>query len=152
MASSGSRRSDLRAAIALSVPERRLLARALVILPVVRVLLGLTSYRRSKQALGHLVPVAPTPPDPLLAATMVDRMVTVAARRSPVPSNCLTQSLTRWLLLRQRGVDAEVCLGVRRGTGELEGHAWVEYRGRALNGSDDVRRRFAAMPRPDSSA
>ena len=152
MASSGSRRSDLRAVIALSVSERRLLARALLVLPVVRVVLGLTSYRRSKQALGHLVRVAPTPPDPLLEASMVDRMVSVAARRGPLSSNCLSQSLTLWLLLRQHGVDAEVCLGVRRSAGDLEAHAWVEYLGRTINDSDDVRRRFAAMPRPDSWA
>jgi Transglutaminase-like superfamily len=152
MASSGSRRSDLRAVVALSVPERRLLTRALLILPAVRLVLGLTSYRRSKQALGHMVPVAPPPPDPLLEATMVERMVAVAARRCPVSSNCLSRSLTLWLLLRQHGVNAEVCLGVRRGAGELEGHAWVEYLGRTINDRDDVRRRFAAMPRPDTWA
>jgi Transglutaminase-like superfamily len=148
MASSSSRRSDLRAFVALSRPERRVLVEAVLVLPVVRLVLRLTGYRRSKQALGKLVPLAPTPADPVLPATMVDRMVRVAASRGPFASNCLSRSLTLWLLLRQHGIDAEVCLGVRRRTGDLDGHAWVEYLGRTLNDSADVRRRFAVMHRP----
>jgi Transglutaminase-like superfamily len=148
MASSSFRRSDLRALVALSRPERRLLAQALLVLPVIRLVLRLRGYHRSKQALGNLVQLVAMPADPLLEATMVDRMVRVAAGRGPLASNCLSRSLTLWVLLRQHGIDAEVCLGVRRGAGDLDGHAWVEYLGRTLNDSADVRGRFALMHRP----
>jgi hypothetical protein len=55
-------------------------------------------------------------------------------------------------MLRQRGLDADICLGVRGGKSHLDSHAWVEYRGQPLNNPDDVRDHFAVIDgaRPSS--
>ena len=75
------------------------------------------------------------------------RSVSRAARFGAVRGSCLAQSLVVWWLLRRCGLDAEVCIGVRRPTDTFQAHAWVEHRGTVLNDTADVRERFAAFER-----
>jgi len=145
MGSSNSSRSDWRAFRALSRPERRLFTRAVLLLPIISAALKLMGYRRLQRLIERRSPSSTKSVDSWLAATMTDRMVEVAAAHSPVPSACLARSLTLLLLLRQQGVEGELCIGVRKGGGELDAHAWVEHRGRPLNDSDDVRHRYTAI-------
>ena len=51
---------------------------------------------------------------------------------------CLPESLTTWWLLRRRGVDAQMWLGVRKVDQSLTGHAWVEYQGRVISGDPEL--------------
>jgi hypothetical protein len=149
---SGFRRTDLRAFAALSARERRLLAEAAVVLPITRLLVKWAAYRRLHDTLSRMIPVAPIPADPLAEATTISRLVSRAANRSPIPATCLSQSLALWLLLRRHGVEADICLGVRGGTAQPHGHAWVEYQGRPLNETVDVRSRFLVMNGPGPKA
>jgi len=41
-------------------------------------------------------------------------------------------------LLRRRGIDSQLRIGVRLTGGALEGHAWVEYAGVPVNDRLDV--------------
>jgi hypothetical protein len=109
-------------------------------------------YRRLHDTLTRMVPVAPIPANPLAEAKTISRLVSLAANRSPIPATCLSQSLALWLLLRRHGVEADICLGVRGGTAPPHGHAWVEYQGRPLNETVDVRSRFLVMNGPGPRA
>jgi hypothetical protein len=149
---SGFRLAEVRAVVALSARERGLLAQAVVVLPITGVLVKRAGYRRLHDTLSRVVPVAPIPADPLAEATTISRLVSLAADRGPIRATCLTSSLALWLLLRRHGVEAEVCLGVRGGTAEPHGHAWVEYQGRPLNETVDVRNRFFVMNAPGPRA
>jgi hypothetical protein len=87
-------------------------------------------------------------------ARRVSWVTEVAAERGPWPANCLQRSLVLWWLLRLRGIDSELRIGVRRspgarsgGTATLEFHAWIEHRGVVLNEVPDIRRRFATFDR-----
>jgi hypothetical protein len=111
-------------------------------MPVIHLLIRLIGYRRLKRALTRLVPLGSTRTGHFPEAGAVSRMVEAIARRCPTPSNCLSRSLTLWLLLRRHGADSEVCIGVRRDGHDLVGHAWVEYAGRPLNDTDGVREAF----------
>ncbi|HYH46731.1 MAG TPA: lasso peptide biosynthesis B2 protein [Thermoanaerobaculia bacterium] len=66
--------------------------------------------------------------DPLRVARSVRR----AGRLFPGGGNCLVQSLALDRMLRGRGHPAEVRIGVKRESGALAAHAWVEYEGVAL--------------------
>ncbi|MEM6430435.1 MAG: lasso peptide biosynthesis B2 protein [Deinococcota bacterium] len=48
-------------------------------------------------------------------------------------ANCLPRSLAIYVALRKRGVPAVFCSGMRRISGKLEGHAWVEVDGVVLD-------------------
>lgn len=73
---------------------------------------------------------------------MVARWVDVAARRGVFRSNCLHRSLTLWWLLRRRGLENELRIGVRKGSDQMEAHAWVEYAGEVLNDAPAVRQDY----------
>jgi transglutaminase superfamily protein len=143
--SSSSRQSDWRAFLALSGPERRLFLSAFLVLPIITGVLKLTGYQRLQRFIDRRAKTPTESLDSWPAASTTDRMVKVAAARSPVPSACLSQSLTLLFLLRRQGIEGELCIGVRKGIGELDAHAWVEHRGRPLNDSDDVRHRYTTI-------
>jgi len=50
-------------------------------------------------------------------------------------SGCLPQALAARFLLKRRGFDAVLCIGVKkRDDGSLQAHAWVEYEGQVVVG------------------
>lgn len=56
----------------------------------------------------------------------------VAGRNGPVTATCLRQSLLLYWLLRRRGLDPALKLGVLKEPEAFLAHAWVELGGRAL--------------------
>ncbi len=64
-------------------------------------------------------------------------VVAAAAATGPYQPSCLRHALALETVLRQRGVDAELKLGVRRPAGEFSAHAWVEHNGVALASNPD---------------
>ena len=78
-------------------------------------------------------------------ATM--RMVRAAAWHGPYHATCLPQSITLWWLLLRQGIESDLRFGARKEEGQLEAHAWVEFKGLPLNETERVRQRFAAFDR-----
>lgn len=75
---------------------------------------------------------------------MIGWAVATAARRIPA-ATCLTQALAAQYLLRRRGLEADLRIGVARAAGEpLEAHAWVESRGQVVVGG--VARPYTPLP------
>jgi hypothetical protein len=125
------------------------LGQALVLLPASGLALRLVGFQRWQAVLGRFAPrERPTAPsvDPPIEQTA--RMVRVAAAHGLAPATCLEQSLALWWLLRREGVASEVRVGVRKGSGRLEAHAWVEVGGRVLNDRSDVGDAFAPFSVP----
>jgi hypothetical protein len=77
------------------------------------------------------------------------RLVAWAARYGVCRGNCLSQSLTLCRLLRRRGIEAQLKIGVRRAGTTLEAHAWVQLADTPLNDTPDVPQRFAPFPALD---
>jgi len=136
----------------LSPAERRLLAQALALLPLTAVALRVLGFRRWQATLARLAPVGGAADGGDEAALLrqgrtVAHLVDVAARHGVYRASCLPRSLALWWLLRRRGIDGDLRIGVRKEAGRFEAHAWVELRGAVLNDGDDVRERFAAFER-----
>jgi hypothetical protein len=127
------------------------LAQALFLLPLTALALWLLGLRRWQAALARWSPVGP--PDCGDEADRVERggaaarLVDAAARRGVYRATCLPRSLVLWWLLRRRGIDADLRIGVRKEAGQLQGHAWVEYRGAVLNDGAVVSGRYAPFER-----
>jgi hypothetical protein len=132
--------------------DRWLLAQALALLPLTALALRVVGFNRWQTALARLAPVqggatAGDEADILRRARAATRLVEAAARHGPFRAACLPRSLALWWLLRRRGIDTDLRIGVRKEAGRFEAHAWVELWGLVLNDTTDVRHRFAAFDR-----
>jgi Transglutaminase-like superfamily len=131
---------------ALSRSERSTFIQAVVLLAVAPLLLRWTRFRRgpsvsARQRNGS----CEFDESRLTEARAMARMVAVAASYGFTRPRCLEHSLALWLLLRRRGIDCDLRLGVRRTDGRCEAHAWVEACGVSLSGPEDPQQRFAAF-------
>ncbi len=61
----------------------------------------------------------------------------------PWAGRCLARALSLWWILRWRGLDASLNVGVRLVAGELDAHAWVMLDGRVLADSATVGEQFS---------
>lgn len=69
--------------------------------------------------------------------------VSVAAAFYPGRALCLEQSLVLYLLLRRRGADVQLRLGVQ--PYPFNAHAWVECGGVPLNENEEIIRQFVPV-------
>jgi hypothetical protein len=136
----------------LSWPERGCFFLALLLMPVTALALRLLGLRRTQAVLLRLAPA----PSPLgegkgnslsQQALEIARIVRAAATHGPYRANCLKQSLVLWWLLRLRGIESDLRLGVTKAAAGMEAHAWVECGGRPLNDREDVELRFTPFHR-----
>lgn len=132
----------------LSSDERRTLAQAVWLVPAMHIVVRVAGFNRLQAWLNRLTPQAPGDTSP----RSVQQVLRVAVdsvnrvkRFSPLPGNCLSQSLALTRLLRRRGVGPALRLGVRFTGPTFEAHAWVEYNGRVLNDTQDVHTRYTPL-------
>jgi hypothetical protein len=134
--------------------ERGMLIQAVFLLPIVHV-----CRRMGFQRVQRFLSVSPPAPGLIVrgnamkleTARRVARVISIAAARSVCRISCLDRSVLLWFMLRRRGIDSDLQLGVRTDQGYFEAHAWVEVNGEVVNDSKDVRQRFAPFPVPISS-
>ncbi len=132
----------------LTWPERRLFFGALVMLPATALALRLLGLRRVHAALRRAGCASNNSVGPARArhhVGRVTRLVAAAARHGPYKATCLPRSLALQWLLRRRGIESDLRVGVRKVAGGLEAHAWLEHEGLPLIDAPDVRERYAAF-------
>jgi hypothetical protein len=120
---------------ALSGAERRTLLGLACGLPVVELSLRCVGAQRTASWLSRAIRPAPSHPPTTAELQQADRLahlVAIAGRRGVLRAPCLSQSLLVRALLRGRGLDAVLRLGVRKDGGELDAHAWIELDGNTL--------------------
>jgi len=108
-------------------------------------------------AFKHVLPVerlarwAWRAPDPTVDGEKVRARVGLVLRLSRVAGrgdrDCLQRSLLLYRELSRGGADPVLVMGFRRDGGRIEGHAWVESRGRVIGDSADEVGRYAGMLR-----
>jgi hypothetical protein len=123
----------------LSLSEKWMLFVAMIVLPVTATGIRLFGIKRWKAFLARLSPFrANRVMENTERAQNIAWLVTVAAWNGPYRANCLQRSLTLWWLLRRRGIESDLKIGMQAENGEVRGHAWIEYGGIVLNDSEDV--------------
>ncbi len=112
--------------------ERRLLLALLVALPALRIALRRFGYTRTRSAIegwtARYPKRAPSRRD-LETAESLAELAKIAGRRAPLAATCLPQALAVHAVLRRRGLDPELRIGVRKAEDRFEAHAWVELAG-----------------------
>jgi hypothetical protein len=113
--------------------ERRMLARAAVAVPLVRLALSLLPFRTVHRAVARAVRRGRRA-DGVSADRVIWGVRAVAAR---VPAaTCLTQALAASVLLSRYGHEATLRVGVARDAGgHLRAHAWLESHGEMILGA-----------------
>lgn len=134
--------SPLRKWRKLAPAERRLLARAWLLLGMIRVALWLLPFR----VVHRLLARTQTSP-PRCSIEQIGWAVAVAGVYLPW-ATCLPQALTAQVLLRRNGHAADLKIGVARDDrGRLEAHAWVESTGQiVIGGSATTVARYTPLP------
>ncbi len=130
----------------MSTGTTRLPSTAACALALVAVKLGLklAGFGRTFAAASRLVRGRGSGSVTAAALSEAVRRVALVAAFYPGRALCLEQSLTLWLLLRRRGIDADLRLGVQ--PYPFGAHAWVEHRGEPVNESPEFVRTFTILP------
>jgi hypothetical protein len=142
-------RSRVRGFRSLSWPERRAFLWAAAVLPVVKLGLRFWPLKRVQAWLAPRGQKASAASDEaaLAQARRLALVVTLAARHGVGNHNCLPRSVVLWALLRRRGLDGQLRIGVGLDdTDSRSFHAWVEHCGHVLNDTPDVAQRYMPFP------
>ncbi len=130
------RKSLYRGWSALPPGERALAWRLALLLPLIDVSLRLLGFQRTWGWLARFLSTfAPNVADSadIESAQRAAHIARAVGARSPWRTSCLRQALALWLLLRRRGLDAQLKIGVIRRQAPFMAHAWVELGGIALD-------------------
>lgn len=122
--------------LSLSSGERRLLLGLIIGLPLIAVMIHLLGVFRTRRWLERFSSNAATrkaDSDNMQKAERLAELAEIAGRRGAIAFTCLRQALMVYWLLRRRGFAPELMIGVRKRDGMVDGHAWVELQGAALN-------------------
>ncbi|MGE4072412.1 MAG: lasso peptide biosynthesis B2 protein [Lysobacterales bacterium] len=120
----------------LPTAERRLVARVLLLLPLVDLSLRLLGFQRTWRWMARWARPLPSGlADPGIEPTprRIADLARAVGAGSLWPTTCLRQALVVWLLLRRRGLQPELKIGVVSKDPPLQAHAWVEVDGKALD-------------------
>jgi hypothetical protein len=136
------------------VAPRRLgcLVRAMLRLALVAVRLRTHGYCATRDLFGQCAGRSPPPSRIQTLAADLAWAISCLNRITPIRSACLTQSLALWSLLREAGIEAQLCVGARQSPYGLRAHAWVQLNGRVLNDDPEVAQRFPLLLPPKKTA
>jgi transglutaminase-like putative cysteine protease len=120
--------SDMKRYQRASSAHRHLLWEALFALAIARIVMACVPFKRIASWLGK--PGAETPatatPEETHTAEAIGWAVGVLGRRVPWDGRCLAQALAATSMLRRRGLEGTVTLGVREGkSASFDAHAWL---------------------------
>jgi hypothetical protein len=134
--------------------EWRLLARAGVDLLTADVALRLGGLRRASRwatsRSGRPVD-GRSAEDERRLATRYARWIGIAARYHAVRARCLHRSIVLHRWLSREGLPSELRIGVRKDSGRLQAHAWVELHGQAVGEPAQPRAAFVPLPNLDAA-
>ena len=131
----------------LTAPQRRVLWASLWLLPLFWLGLRCLGLQRWQAWLDR-APLGTHPPLGADDAAALGTAVNIAAHHGVGPATCLTRSLLLRSILRRRGTDSDLRIGVQITDSRLVAHAWVEIAGQPINDTPDVATRFAAFDQP----
>lgn len=125
------------------------LVQALIAIPVVTVQLKLTGLKRTQRRLAEFSRMRAALPSRGTPDTWV-RSVDRAAAYGLLRPNCLQRSLVLWLLMRRRGFEPDLRIGVAPPSSEegVRFHAWLELDGSVINDRPTIAREFLPFGEP----
>ena len=140
---------------ALDASDRQLVREAAIVLSAARLGVALLPFpvirnvlhRRGREELSSAS--CETPSGPRCPIERVSWAVAAVARRMPLQTTCLVDSLAADAMLRRRGYRSQLRFGVRKSDqGTLAAHAWVEHDGKIVFGATGDCGGYSALSAP----
>lgn len=130
----------------LSGAEKKTLLAALRGLPMIRIRLSLFGFKNCVARLQR-IPLATIHPeiDPSTYPAQTSYLLNAAARLLFRREACLERSIMLCSMLRRKGIDSELKIGVAKANQKLHAHAWVEINGEPVNEQPRISEQFAAF-------
>lgn len=137
----------IRRFFALSSADRALLIRAYVDLGRMDVSLRVTKFQGvvERAERSPVKPVEQVTEADVGRATHYARLIEIAARHHVVRARCLQRALVLHRWLRDERLPSSLRIGVRKESGGLTAHAWVELAARVVAEPEDVPLKFAPL-------
>lgn len=88
---------------------------------------------------------------PLAPVGRLAWLVGFAARHHLYPMGCLRRSFVLQRMLHKAGLQADLRIGVRKASGRLTAHAWVEHEGRPIGEAPGIDHLFLPLIRGNSA-
>ncbi len=133
----------------LSLLEWQLLVTSAILLPLTALGLHLFGLKRTQQFMKYFAPNIPTTSlreeQKLHDGQIVARMVSVAANHGIYRANCLKKSLVLWWLLKRKGIEAGLHIGVQKEGELLNAHSWVDINGNVLIDDENTIQDFRTL-------
>jgi hypothetical protein len=82
-------------------------------------------------------------------ARRLARIADAVANRTPFGGRCLQRSIVLGWLLRRRGIEGQMRIGVLKGSDQMAAHAWVEVAGEPVNDTRDHCAAFVVFEAPE---
>jgi len=127
--------------LSLSLREKSLLVKAVLLVLAIRVGLSILSFSTVQELLAKITKNHID--QDRKGRPSIDQLAwSVAAASHCVPkATCLVQALAIQVLLLREGYPADLQIGVARGNkAELQAHAWVESEGKIINSGSEIDR------------
>lgn len=128
---------------ALSWRDRCLFIEAFYLTGLVRLAILLLPFRWLSRFLGVHMRESPMNEDAkkIALAKWIGRMIEAVSRYTPWESKCLVQAIVGKIMLRRRGINNTLYLGVGRGEGHgLVAHAWLRCGETIITGGQNLER------------
>ena len=111
--------------LSLTAAEKGLFLKAAMLSPLFWLGLRVFGLARLQAWIDH-TPLAKKTSYSVAELQGIGAVVNSAAHYAPGPVTCLTRSLLLRWLLRRRGIESDLRIGVQLVQGQLDAHAWVE--------------------------
>jgi len=129
-------------------PAKAIFLRAVFLLPLLTLSLKMRGFQATLRSLQRTLNAkkhAQASSTSEISVALSARMVTAAARESPIHCTCLERSLALWWLLDRQGIRSQLRIGVRKDGQKFGAHAWVERDGIAIGESEAPHLHYAAF-------
>jgi hypothetical protein len=125
---------QLRTFFGLCPDDRAIVAETLCLPLAIRLGFAFAGVPRTRRALDRWAESRAVPvQDPLAVVRSAVRLQSIVNRTTHSGGTCLVRSLTLRGILKRRGLDAQLRIGVRKSAAAMEGHAWLEISGAPIN-------------------
>jgi Transglutaminase-like superfamily len=137
----------LKTLLRMTQSDRQLLTFTVLLLISIRLGLWLLPFQTLLRKLNQVsYKAAQFPSQPPLSIASILWSVNVISRYFAPGSKCLARALTMKVLLDWQGQPNDLRIGVAKGDGKLEAHAWVEVQGQIVIGYLSDLARYTLLP------
>ncbi len=129
----------------LNFSEKLIIIESSIILLIVRFLIKIFGFKTTHYILNKLTLFSVKVKNEKLFIKKAGNLIKGASKVLPIKTTCVEDSITLWLMLKNRGIDSYLKIGVNQNTDKLDAHAWVEIDGYVISETESINKPFSGF-------